>query len=105
MLRLFHDRYILKTILALLAANPSVARGGFSEHGLGWCYTTTQVVSIRRECDHDKNSAGIGRSLEHLASNPRIATREWYEQQIRLRARPDSGSPGRSRSSTPDSTT
>lgn len=88
-LRLFHDRYIWKTILAMLDANPSVARGGFGEHWLGWCYTTTQLVSIRRECDRDKNSVGIGRSLDHLAGNPRIATRQWYEQQIRLRARPD----------------
>lgn len=87
--RLFHDRYIWKTILAMLDANPSVARGGFGEHWLGWCYTTTQLIAIRRECDNDKNSIGIGRSLGHLAGNPRIATREWFEQQIRLRARPD----------------
>jgi hypothetical protein len=88
-LRLFHDRYIWKTVLAMLDANPSVGRGGFAEHWLGWCYTTTQLVSIRRECGHDKESVGIGRSLGHLVGNPRIATRQWYEQQIRRRARPD----------------
>jgi hypothetical protein len=48
-LRLFHDRAIWRTILAILEANPAVARGGFGEYWLGSCYTTSQLIGIRRE--------------------------------------------------------
>lgn len=43
-LRLFHDRMIWRTILAMLDQNREVQRGGFGEHWLGWCYTTTQLI-------------------------------------------------------------
>jgi hypothetical protein len=67
-IRLFHDRAIWRTILAMLDVNPHVARGGFGEYWLGSCYS---------------GSIGIQRSLKALASNPRMASRDWYEQQIR----------------------
>jgi hypothetical protein len=81
--RLFHDRAIWRTILAMLDDNPAVTRGGHGEYWLGWCYTTTQLIGIRRETDDDRDGTGLGRSLKALASNPRMATRVWYEQQIR----------------------
>jgi hypothetical protein len=88
-LRLFHDRAIWRTILTMLDDNPEVHRGSFGEHWLGWCYTTTQLIAVRRECDHDDSSAGILRSLKALASTPRMATRSWYIQQINQRERGD----------------
>jgi len=88
-LRLFHDRGIWRTILAMLDDNPEVHRGSFGEHWLGWCYTTTQLIAVRRECDDDDNSAGILRSLKALASTPRMATRSWYIQQINQREHGD----------------
>jgi hypothetical protein len=41
-IRLFHDRAIWRTILAMLDANPKVARGGLGEYWLGSCYTDRQ---------------------------------------------------------------
>lgn len=87
-LRLFHDRAIWRTILAMLD-NSEVNRGSFGEHWLGWCYTTTQLIAVRRECDADSSSAGILRSLKALASTPRMATRSWYIQQINQREHGD----------------
>lgn len=81
--RLFHDRAIWRTILAMLDDNPAVTRGGHGEYWLGWCYTTTQLVGIRRETDPNREGTGLGRSLKALASKPRMATRAGYEQQIR----------------------
>ncbi len=88
-IRLFHDRAIWRTILGMLDANPSVARGGFGEYWLGSCYTTTQLIGIRRETAGDDQSIGIRRSLNNLASNPRMATRAWYRQQISQHGHPD----------------
>ena len=48
-LRLFHDRGIWRTILAMLETNPRVARGGFGEYWLGSCYTDSMLIGIRRE--------------------------------------------------------
>lgn len=47
--RLFHDRGIWRTILAMLDANPRVAPGGFGEYWLGSCYTDSMLIGIRRE--------------------------------------------------------
>ncbi len=69
-LRLFHDRAIWRTILAMLEANPAVARGGFGEYWLGSCYTTSQLIGIRRETGTDNKSVGMLRSLNSLASTP-----------------------------------
>jgi hypothetical protein len=88
-LRIFHDRAIWRTILAMLDDNPQVHRGSFGEHWLAWCYTTTQLIAIRRECDDDRGSAGIMRSLRALAGSPRMATRSWYIQQINQREHGD----------------
>lgn len=82
-LRLFHGRAIWRTILAMLDANPLVARGGFGEYWLGSCYTDSMLIGIRRETGADSDSIGILRSLRGLASNPRMARRDWYEQRIR----------------------
>jgi hypothetical protein len=84
-LRLFHDRGIWRTILAMLDANPQVARGGFGEYWLGSCYTDSMLIGIRRETGADSHSIGIRRSLNNLASNPRMATRSWHEQEVRQR--------------------
>jgi hypothetical protein len=84
-IRLFHDRAIWRTILAMLDANPHVARGGFGEYWLGSCYTDSMLIGIRRETGADSNSVGIRRSLNALAANPRMARRDWHEQQIRQR--------------------
>lgn len=88
-IRLFHDRAIWRTIRAMLDANPDVARGGFAEHWLGSCYTDSMLIGIRRETGADDGSIGIQRSLNGLASNPRMARRDWYEQQIRQRGHQD----------------
>jgi hypothetical protein len=69
-LRLFHDRAIWRTILAMLEANPAVARGGFGEYWLGSCYTTSQLIGIRGETGTDNKSVGMLRSLNSLASTP-----------------------------------
>jgi len=90
-LRLFHDRSVWRTILAMLDANPGVARGGFGEYWLGSCYTDSMLIGIRRETGAGRDSIGIRRSLNGLAANPRMARRDWYEQQIR------SDFPGRDR--------
>ena len=87
-LRLFHDRAIWRTILAMLEANSAVARGGFGEYWIGENYTTSQLIGIRRETGADSDSIGMRRSLKSLASNPRMATRSWYRQHI-----PDHGHP------------
>jgi len=84
-LRLFHDRGIWRTILAMLDANPQVARGGFGEYWLGSCYTDSMLIGIRRETGADRGSIGLRRSLNSLASSPRMATRSWYEQEVRQR--------------------
>lgn len=84
-IRLFHDRAIWRTILAMLDANPKVARGGLGEYWLGSCYTDSMFVGIRRETGADNGSIGIRRSLNGLASNPRMASRNWYEQEFRRR--------------------
>jgi hypothetical protein len=81
--RLFHDRSIWRTILAMLDGNPAIARGGLGEFWLGSCYTASQLIGIRRETSSDRDSIGMGRSLNSLASSPRMATRAWYEEQIR----------------------
>jgi hypothetical protein len=83
-IRLFHDRAIWRTILAMLDANPKVARGGFGEYWLGSCYTDSLLIGIRRETGGDSGSIGLLRSLKALTSNPRMATRAWYVQQVRL---------------------
>ena len=88
-LRLFHDRAIWRTILAMLEANPAVARGGFGEYWLGSCYTTSQLIGIRRETGTDNKSVGMLRSLNNLASTPRMATRAWYRQQIAEHGHPE----------------
>ena len=85
-IRLFHDRAIWRTILAMLDANPGVARGSFGEYWLGSCYTDSMLIGIRRETGADGGSIGIRRSLASLAAAPRMARRDWYEQQIRQRA-------------------
>jgi hypothetical protein len=82
-IRLFHDRAIWRTLLAMLDANPKVARGGLGEYWLGSCYTDSLLIGIRRETGADRNSIGLRRSLAGLASNPRMASRAWYAQQIR----------------------
>jgi hypothetical protein len=84
-LRLFHDRGIWRTILAMLDANPRVARGGLGEYWLGSCYTDSMLIGIRRETGADDESIGIRRSLNSLASTPRMATRSWYEQEVQQR--------------------
>jgi hypothetical protein len=71
--RLFHDRAIWRTILAMLDANPRVLRGGFGEYWLGSCYTDSLLIGIRRETDGDSRSTGLLRSLNSLASSPRMA--------------------------------
>jgi hypothetical protein len=83
--RLFHDRAIWRTILAMLDANPRVLRGGFGEYWLGSCYTDSLLTGIRRETDGDSRSTGLLRSLNSLVSTPRMAARTWYQQQIRQR--------------------
>ena len=88
-LRLFHDRAIWRTILAMLEANPAVARGSFGEYWLGSCYTTSQLIGIRRETGADNQSIGMLRSLNSLASTPRMATRAWYRQQIAQHGHPE----------------
>jgi hypothetical protein len=80
---LFHNRSIWRTIMAMLDANPAVARGDHAEFWLRTCYTDSQLIGIRRETDGDSNGTGMMRSLNSLASTPRMATREWYEEQIR----------------------
>jgi hypothetical protein len=82
---MFHDRAIWRTILAMLNANPKVARGGFGEYWPGSCYTDSLLIGIRRETGGDRGSIGLLRSLKALTSNPRMATRAWYVQQVRLR--------------------
>lgn len=67
----------------MLDANPAIARGGLGEFWLGSCYTASQLIGIRRETGSDRDSIGMGRSLNSLASTPRMATRAWYEQRIR----------------------
>jgi hypothetical protein len=84
-LRLFHDRAIWRTILAMFDANPGVARGGFGEYWLGSCYTDSMLIGIRRETGDDARSIGILRSLSKLAGKPQIASRFWYEQEVRQR--------------------
>jgi hypothetical protein len=84
-LRLFHDRGIWRTIIAMLDANPKVIRGGHGEYWLGSCYTDSMLIGIRRETGADRGSSGIRRSLNSLASTPRMATRSWYEQEARRR--------------------
>jgi hypothetical protein len=84
-LRLFHDRGIWRTIMAMLDANPQVPRGGFGEYWLGSCYTDSMLIGIRRETGADRGSIGIRRSLRSLASAPRMATRSWYEQEVQRR--------------------
>jgi hypothetical protein len=74
-LRLFHDPGIWRTILAMLDANPQVARGGLGEYWLGSCYTDSMLIGIRRETGADNKSIGLGRALNSLASTPRMATR------------------------------
>jgi len=37
----------------------------------------------RRETGADDGSIGLRRSLTSLAANPRMARRDWYEQQVR----------------------
>ena len=88
-IRLFHDRAIWRTILAMLDANPNIARSGFGEYWLGSCYTDSMLIGIRRETGADSASIGIGRSLKGLASNPRMARRDWYEQQFRQQGHQD----------------
>jgi hypothetical protein len=85
---LFHNRAVWRTIREMIDTNPAVQRTGFAENWLARCYTTTQLVGIRRECDGDKGSIGLRRSLKHLASTPRIATRAWYRSEL-LRRTPD----------------
>ena len=75
-------------------ASPGVARGGFGEYRLGSCYTDSMLIGIRRETGAGDGSIGIRRSLNGLAANPRMARRNWYEQQIR------SGHPDRDRGGT-----
>lgn len=87
-MRLFHDRAIWRIILAMLDANPGVARGGFGEYWLGSCYTDSMLIGLRRETGAGDDSIGMLRSLNNLAATPRIARRDWYEQQIRS-AHPD----------------
>jgi hypothetical protein len=82
-LRLFHDRGIWRTILAMLDANPQVPRGGFGEYWFGSCYTDSMLIGIRRVTGADRGSIGIRRSLNSLASTPRMATRSWYEREAR----------------------
>ena len=94
LIRLFHDRAIWRTILAMPGASPGVARGGFGEYWLGSCYTDSMLIGIRRETGAGDGSTGIRRSLNGLAANPRMARRNWYEQQIR------SGHPDRDRGGT-----
>jgi hypothetical protein len=77
------DRNIWRTIQAMLASNPGVGRGGLGESWLASCYANSQFIGIRRETDGDRHSTGMLRALNHLASNPRMATCSWYEQQIR----------------------
>ena len=43
------------------------------------------LIGIRRETGADSQSIGIRRSLNSLAGNPRMATRSWYEQEVRQR--------------------
>lgn len=45
-IRLFHNRAIWRTILAMLDANPKVARSGFGEYWLESCYTDSMLISI-----------------------------------------------------------
>jgi len=82
-IRLFHDRAIWRTILAMLAANPAIPRGGHGEYWLGACYTDSMLIGIRRETGRD--GTGLLRALQQLASTPRMATRAWYMSQVRQR--------------------
>jgi hypothetical protein len=82
-LRLFHDRSIWRNILAMLDANPEVARGGFGEYWLGSCYTDSMLIGIRRETGADNDSIGLRRSLNALVSVPRMARRDWFMQYSR----------------------
>ena len=84
-LRLFHDRAIWRTIMAMLDANPQVTRGGFGEHWLGSCYANSMLIGIRREAADDAQSIGLLRSLNKLAGRPQMASRAWFEQQIQQR--------------------
>lgn len=43
------------------------------------------LIGIRRETGADSQSIGIQRALKSLAGNPRMATRSWYEQEVRQR--------------------
>jgi hypothetical protein len=82
-LRLFHDRAIWRTIMAMLEANPAVPRGGFGEYWLGSCYTDSMFIGIRRESD--AKGTGLRRALKQLEATPRMATRDWYMSQVRQR--------------------
>lgn len=79
---LFHNRAVWRTIRKMIDTNPAVEQTGFAENWLARCYTTTQLVGIRRECDGDKDSIGLRRSLKHLSGTPRMATREWYRSEL-----------------------
>lgn len=82
---LFHDRAVWRTTRAMIDTNPVIRQTGTVENWLARCYTTTQLVGIRRECDGDKTSIGIRRALTHLAGCPRIATRAWYAEELARR--------------------
>ena len=82
---LFHNRAVWRTIRAMIDTNPAVRRTGFAENWLARCYTTTQLVGMRRECDDDSGSIGLRRSLKQLASAPRMATRAWYRSELLAR--------------------
>src|SRR5882757_1185936 len=82
---LFHNRAVWRTIRKMIDTNPAVRQTGFAENWLARCYTTTQLVGIRRECDGDQGSIGLRRSLTQLASVPRMATRDWYRAELMIR--------------------
>jgi hypothetical protein len=84
-IRLFHDRSVWRTIRQMIDTNSAVHQTGIAENWLAWCYTTTQLIGIRRECAGDRDSVGYRRLLNGLASNPRMATRSWYKAELRIR--------------------
>jgi hypothetical protein len=75
---LHHNRYIWKSLLAMLEQNPDAVFHSAVNGWLSRLYSTTQAVGIRRQAATGSGDITLANVLKQIASSPRKVTLEQF---------------------------
>ena len=78
LMTLHHNRYIWKSMLAMLEQNPEAVFHSAVNEWLSRVYSTTQAVGIRRQAAIGSGEITLANVLKQIASSPRKVTLEQF---------------------------